>query len=139
MTQSREFAKVLFSTVGILALAGCIGADSSHGEVIAVTDKATLDKYIKGDKPVIVKFSATWCPPCKAIAPMYKKQSSEFKGKVAFLAVDINDALELAQKHAVNGVPTFLYFKDGKVIKRNVGGSPAYISTDTVNEIFGLK
>ena len=153
MTQSREFAKVLFSTLSLIILAGCTGVDAgkdakktvtsksvaSHGDVIEANDKATLEKHINGNKPVILKFSATWCGPCKAIAPAYEKQATEMKDKVVFLAADLDKAGDLAGEYGVMGVPTFLYFKDGEVIKRNVGGNPAFISTDAVNEIFGLK
>ncbi|MBP3928412.1 MAG: thioredoxin [Peptostreptococcaceae bacterium] len=72
---------------------------------------------------VVVDFFATWCGPCKMLAPVFDSLSEELTD-VDFVKVDIDQSLELAQKFGITTVPTMMIFKDGKVVDTLVGFMP---------------
>lgn len=83
---------------------------------------ANFDAEINQDSgTVMVKFGADWCGPCKVIAPILEKIAEEAEGKFKVLDVDIDEEVELAQKFGIRSVPTILVFKEGKVVKSNLG------------------
>jgi len=80
------------------------------------------DWSFKGDKPVIIKFSADWCGPCRMIAPILDEINTELDGKVDFYQVDIEAEYDLASKFNIRSVPTVLFIpSDGGEPKTNVG------------------
>ncbi|RDY27667.1 thioredoxin [Romboutsia weinsteinii] len=83
---------------------------------------------------VVVDFFATWCGPCKMLSPVYNSLGEEMKEKTEFLKVDIDQSMELAQKFAVNTVPTVIVFKDGKEVDRLVGFIPKKNLKDKVEQ-----
>jgi thioredoxin 1 len=78
-------------------------------------------EVIKSDKPVLVEFGATWCGPCKALAPIVSKIADDFQGKIKVCEVDIDDATEVTKKYGVRSVPTVLVFKGGQKAGQSVG------------------
>src|SRR5215218_4358310 len=78
-------------------------------------------EVLKSDVPVLVDFTATWCGPCKALAPIIDKVADEFEGKVKVGKVDIDDAAAIATKYGIRSVPTVLVFKNGEKTAQNVG------------------
>ncbi len=70
---------------------------------------------------VLIDFYADWCMPCVMMGPIVEDVSEKFKGKVDVGKVNIEDNQELAQKHNVSSIPTFMIFKDGKVIDQFMG------------------
>ncbi|CEN24452.1 thioredoxin [[Clostridium] sordellii] len=72
---------------------------------------------------VVVDFFATWCGPCKMLAPVFESVSEELSN-AKFVKVDIDESLELAQKFGISTVPTMMIFKDGKVVDKLVGFMP---------------
>lgn len=76
---------------------------------------------LKADRPVLVDFWAEWCGPCKQVAPALEDLSETWAGKVEVVKVNIEDAPMTATRFAVKGVPTFLLFKDGKVVSARQG------------------
>ena len=73
---------------------------------------------------VVIDFFATWCGPCKRIAPTYEKLSEAFPG-IAFLKVDVDEAAELVNQYDISAMPTFVFLKDGKEVKRVEGADMA--------------
>lgn len=69
---------------------------------------------------VVIDFYATWCGPCKRIAPTFEKLAEAFSG-ITFLKVDVDESADLVNKYDVNAMPTFIFLKDGVVIKRVEG------------------
>jgi len=69
----------------------------------------------------LVDFWATWCPPCRALAPILEKVAAHLAGKVNICKLDVDQNEELAMKYAVSAVPTLIIFKDGKIAKTLVG------------------
>jgi len=78
-------------------------------------------EVLKSDVPVLVDFTATWCGPCKALAPIIDKVADEFQGKVKVGKVDIDEAAAIATKYGIRSVPTVLVFKNGVEANRNSG------------------
>lgn len=76
-------------------------------------------------KLVVIDFSATWCGPCKMIAPLYHELSEMPENQdIVFLKVDVDENSETAMKYSVSAMPTFLFIKEGEVIERLMGANP---------------
>lgn len=73
--------------------------------------------------PVLVDFSASWCQPCKALAPTIEKVAGEYEGKMAVYKVDIDNAQETAASFGIMSVPTCIFFRDGKEVDRFMGNA----------------
>jgi thioredoxin 1 len=99
-------------------------ADSNE-VVHAVTSKADLEKKLEeaGDKLVVVDFYATWCGPCKRIAPLLKQIAEEKKDKLVVLKVDVDQVEELVGEYNVEVMPTFVYMKNRKPLDTLVGSN----------------
>lgn len=72
----------------------------------------------------VVDFSATWCGPCKLLAPVVESVSEKMDGRVAFYNVDVDDAPELAAKFGINSVPCLILLKNGEAVDQSVGFRP---------------
>ena len=81
---------------------------------------------INGDKPVLVDFFATWCGPCKTIAPILKEVKNELEDNVIIIKIDVDKNKKASQKFNVRGVPTLILYKNGKTIWRKSGVIPAH-------------
>ena len=81
-------------------------------------------EVIQSDVPVLVDFSATWCGPCKAIAPLVGQLADEYAGKIKVGTIDIDDSPGIAQRFGIRGVPTLYVFKGGEVVGKMVGAAP---------------
>lgn len=81
----------------------------------------TFGKIINDDKPVLVDFHAEWCGPCKTMAPELKKFAQSNQEKVRVLKVDIDKNQPTANEFQIQGVPTLILFKNGKVLWRQSG------------------
>ena len=73
---------------------------------------------------VVVDFFATWCGPCKMLAPVFQEVANEFEGKVKFYKIDIDESLDIARQFSVSTVPTVIIFKNGEPLERLVGFMP---------------
>lgn len=78
---------------------------------------------LKSEKPVMVDFFAKWCGPCQMIAPVVEQLSEELEGRAEVFKADIDDDLneELCEKYEISAVPTLLFFKDGRCMKKIEG------------------
>lgn len=78
-----------------------------------------------GDKLVVVDFFATWCGPCNNVAPHVEQFAKTYEDQTVVIKVDVDHAGELAgQRFAITSMPTFIFIKNGKVVKRFSGGDP---------------
>ena len=85
-----------------------------------------FDSAIAQDKLVVVDFYATWCGPCKMIAPLLEKFQNEYSN-IKFLKIDVDQLGSLAQEYNVSSMPTLILFKNGEEVNRVIGANPAAI------------
>lgn len=83
-------------------------------------DMKKFDELIKGDKPVVCDFYATWCGPCKMLAPVMEEVSKSF-GEAVFVKVDIDENMELAARYGIMSIPLVGVFKDGEMLGKTLG------------------
>ena len=80
-----------------------------------------FDSIINSEKPVLVDFFATWCGPCKTLAPILKQVKDNLGERITILKIDVDKNQELASKYQVRGVPTMVFFQNGKQLWRESG------------------
>ena len=84
--------------------------------------EASPNKWVhKGDKPCIVDFYATWCGPCKMMAPVVAQLAEEYEGTVKVGKLDIDQNVDIVAQYKIMSVPTFLVIKDGEVKAKLIG------------------
>ena len=93
-------------------------------KVIPVNDLNFETEVLESSVPVLVDFTATWCQPCRAVAPLVDQLAGEYEGRVKVTAVDIDESPGTAQKFQIRGVPTLLMIKGGEVVGQQVGAVP---------------
>ena len=79
------------------------------------------EEVLKSKIPVLVDFFATWCGPCKMIAPVIAELAEKYEGKVKVGKVNVDEENELAMKYQISSIPTLVLFKEGKIINIKVG------------------
>jgi len=92
--------------------------------VISVTGETFEKEVLQADKLVMVDFWATWCGPCKIIAPVVEELAKEYEGRVNFVKVNTDENPDLASRYNIRGIPTLMFFKDGQIVDQLIGAVP---------------
>jgi thioredoxin 1 len=123
MLRTARSAALLRNTsllaTSVILLAGC----SESGKTVTLTAGNFEEKVLKSKQPVLVDFWAEWCGPCKMMDPVIKELAAEYEGKVVVAKVNADDYPEILQKYGIEGLPTFLVFRNGELRHRIVGGT----------------
>jgi thioredoxin 1 len=93
-------------------------------KVMTFGDDNFATEVLQATEPVLVDFWATWCAPCKAIAPVIDAIADEYEGKIKVGKVNVDDNPGTPGTYGVRGIPTIILFKDGKVVDQVVGAVP---------------
>ena len=91
-------------------------------QVISSEEFNNLVEHTEG--LAVVDFFATWCGPCKMLAPVFQEVGNEFEGKAKFYKIDIDESLDIARQFSVSTVPTVIIFRNGQDVERLVGFMP---------------
>jgi thioredoxin 1 len=113
----------LFGVVQRVPALSVRGGQVHEPESLADVDALVLKAGSEG-KLVVIDFSATWCGPCKMIAPLFQQLSEAIPG-VVFIKIDVDENPDTAAKYNVSAMPTFVFLKSGEVIDRLMGANPA--------------
>ena len=97
-------------------------------------NESEFNEKVAGSSVAMVDFWATWCGPCKMLAPVIEDIGKKYDGKAVVAKVDVDENQSLAAKYGVMSIPTVIFFKDGKEIDRKVGVMPPAAFTQVLDE-----
>jgi len=104
-------------------------------ETVLATEDSFQDEVIHSDVPVVVDFWATWCPPCRAVAPILDELAEEYAGRIKIVKVDTDENPNLAMAYGITSIPTMNFFKSGELVKSVVGARPKPALTALFDEV----
>lgn len=92
-------------------------------DIIHVND-SNFDDVVTKSPAILVDFWAGWCHPCRMVAPVIEALAKEYKGKIAFGKLDVDESPKSASRFNVMSIPTLMIFKEGKVVDKLIGAVP---------------
>ncbi len=101
----------------------------------------TLDSFdqdvLQAGTLVLVDFWATWCGPCKIVAPVVEELAKEYEGKMSFAKINTDENPDLASRYNIRGIPTLAFFKEGNVVDQVVGAVPKAQLKSKIDSLLG--
>jgi thioredoxin 1 len=107
-------------------------------EPINITDADFDTQVLQNELPVVVDFWAPWCGPCKMVAPTLDKLADEYSGKVVIAKVNTDEHQQYMLQYGIQGIPTMMFFNDGKLVHRQVGALPEPMLRDLFEQFVNL-
>lgn len=104
-------------------------------DTVTVLDATFKSEVLDSQIPVLVDFWATWCAPCRAIAPSLEELATQYKGQLKIAKVDVDENQAIAQQFGIRSIPTLLMFKGGKVVEQLVGAAPKAKLEDAIKKV----
>ena len=103
--------------------------------LIIITDDNFEEEVLKSDKPVLIDFWATWCGPCRIIAPIVEEMAAEYEDKAKIGKLDVDSNQQTSIKYGVRSIPTLLLFKDGELKETIIGSVPKAHLVDKLESV----
>jgi thioredoxin 1 len=107
------------------------------GNTVEVTDASFSEAVLHSDKPVLVDFWATWCGPCRMVAPVLEEIAAEHKDKITVAKLDVDANPATARDYQVLSIPTLMVFKGGEKVKEIVGARPKATLLNDLSDYLG--
>lgn len=101
---------------------------------LQITDQ-NFEELVAQGKPMLIEFGASWCGPCRKIGPYIDEIAKTYEGQALVGKVDIEECDDLVEKFGIRNVPTVLYFKNGKVVDKNVGAAAKAVLEDKLKAL----
>lgn len=143
--------------IGLLVVSGCLFSCKGNAKTETIVDEENIEvapveteevpaykvengKIIPTDgKPMIVDFSATWCPPCQQLKPIFKKLADDFRGRISFVTIDVDENQDLAMSYQVQSIPMLVFINpDGQIQNTIVGFQNRDQLLAAINTYFGF-
>lgn len=102
---------------------------------LEINDSNFEELVINSGKPAVVDFSAEWCGPCRAVAPIIDELSAEFEGRVVVGKVDVDENPVITARFGIRNIPTVLFLKNGELVDKVVGSASRNVFTDKTNAL----
>lgn len=102
---------------------------------VAVTDDTFQSEVLESDVPVLVDFWATWCGPCRMVAPILEELSEEYEGKVKIVKLDTDANQATTMAYGITSIPTLNVFSGGEVVKSIIGARPKRALAEEIDGI----
>jgi len=100
-----------------------------------IMNESNFDETIKNNSFVVVDMWAEWCGPCRMISPVIEELAERYSDKIIVGKVNVDEEPQLAQRFGVTGIPTLLFFKNGKLIDRSVGALPKSVLENRISSL----
>ena len=104
---------------------------------ININDESFERIITSTSKPVLIDFWATWCGPCKMMAPVLEELASDFEGEALISKLDVDESPMTAAKFGIRSIPTILIFVNGEVVDKQVGAVPKSVLAEKIKNIIG--
>ena len=101
------------------------------------TDANFEDEVLNSYQPVLVAFWATWCGPCRTIAPTIEKLAADYQGRAKIVKLDVDNNPQTAMKYGIRSIPSLLFFKDGRPVDQMVGVVAERVLADKLDTLAG--
>lgn len=96
---------------------------------LQITD-ANFEELVNSGKPMVLDFWAEWCGPCRMVSPIIDELATEYEGRVTIGKMDVDNNNDVVAQFGIRNIPTVLFFKDGKLVDKQVGAAqkPAFVA-----------
>lgn len=90
---------------------------------------------IESGKPVVIDFWATWCGPCRRVAPIVEELAEQYEGQVLIGKYNVDEGSDLSGEYSIRNIPTLLFFKGGQLVDRHVGSASKAILEEKIKSL----
>ena len=111
----------------------------NYPHLVLVSDQDFEERVLHSALPVIVEFTANWCPPCRVLAPHFARLSSSYQGKVTFVKMDTEENVLVPARLGIQGIPTLVLFAGGRPIGYLVGPHPGRLQESIDHLLAGVS
>jgi len=103
---------------------------------IEFTD-SNFAEFLKGDKPVVIDFWATWCGPCRMVGPIIEELAEKYQGQIVVGKCDVDEQNDLPAEYGIRNIPTVLFFKNGQLVDKQVGAANKQVFAQKMEALIG--